>query len=405
MSNNVYICDGIRTPIGRYGGSLAGIRSDDLAALPLTALMQRNPQFDWSAVDDIILGCANQAGEDNRNVARMAALLAGLPKDIAAVTINRLCGSGLNAIGSGAQAIRAGEAELMIVGGVESMSRAPYVMAKAATPFDRKQTLYDTTMGWRFINKKLQQHYGTDSMPQTAEHCAQLLSISREAQDRFALWSQNKARAAQQRGDFDPEIVPVAIANTATKQSAEQPLFLSHDEQLRNTNLEKLNKLTPLFENGSITAGNASSINDGAAALLIASEAALTSFNLQPRARILGMAVAGVEPKTMGLGPVPAINKLLKRLTLTLDDFDLLEFNEAFAAQVLSCTRSVNLDDQDPRINPQGGAIALGHPLGMSGSRLVITAFNKLHRPGGKRALCAMCVGVGQGVALAIEGC
>ena len=396
--NEVYICDGIRTPIGRYGGGLSSVRADDLAALPLTALMERNPSVIWSALDEVILGCANQAGEDNRNVARMASLLAGLPIDVAASTVNRLCGSGLNAVGSAAQAIKAGEAELVIAGGVEAMSRAPLVMAKADAAFGRSQTLFDTTMGWRFINPKLDQQYGTEVMPKTAQNLADDLAISRDAQDAFALWSQQKAAVAQESGALGEEIIPVMIP-----QRRGDSLVVKDDEHLRATTPEKLASLPPLFDPGSITAGNASGINDGAAALLLASEAALKQHSLTPRAKVLGMAVAGVEPRIMGIGPVPATRKLLARLGLTLDDMDLLEFNEAFAAQALACTRQLGLADDDSRINPLGGAIALGHPLGMSGSRLVLTAMHQLERCEGRYALCTMCVGVGQGVAVVIE--
>lgn len=396
--NEVYICDGIRTPIGRYGGGLSSIRADDLAALPIKALIERNTAVDWSAVDDVQLGCANQAGEDNRNVARMASLLAGLPVEVAASTVNRLCGSGLNAVGSAAQAIKSGEAHLMMAGGVESMSRAPLVMGKAETAFGRHQTLFDTTMGWRFINKQLDEVYGTEAMPKTAENLAKEFNISREDQDAFALWSQEKAAVAQKAGLLTEEIVPVSIMRRRG-----EPVVVDEDEHLRATSLDKLTALSPLFDGGTITAGNASGINDGAAALLLASSAGLKWHGLIPRVKILGMAVAGVEPRVMGVGPVPATRKLLDRLGLNLDSVDILEFNEAFAAQALVCTRQLGLADGDPRINPQGGAIALGHPLGMSGSRLVITAMHQLERSGGRRALCAMCVGVGQGIALMIE--
>ncbi len=394
----VFICDAVRTPVGRYGGGLAEVRADDLAAIPLSALMARNPQVDWSAVDDVLLGCANQAGEDNRNVARMATLLAGLPQQVAACTLNRLCGSGLNAVGSAAASIKAGEAELMIAGGVESMSRAPWVMGKATSAYDRSQRMFDTTMGWRFINKKLQREFGTDMMPVTADNLARECDISRQDQDRFSLWSQQKAAAAQSDGRLAEEIIAVTIP-----QRKGDDVIVSQDEHLRRSSLEKLAQLPPLFEGGSVSAGNASGLNDGAAALLLASKAGMAKHQLKPRARILGMAVAGVEPRLMGIGPVPATHKLLKRLGLTLKDFDSLEFNEAFAAQVLSCTRQLGLEDNDNRINPQGGAIALGHPLGMSGSRLILSALHQLERSEGSLALCTMCVGVGQGVALAIE--
>ena len=396
---DVFICDGIRTPVGRYGGILSSVRADDLAAIPITALMERNPAVDWAALDDVILGCANQSGEDNRNVARMSSLLAGVPQEVPACTINRLCGSGLNAVGSAANAIRAGEGELMIAGGVESMSRAPFVIGKAESAFGRTPQMYDSTMGWRFINKKLRDQYGTEVMPKTAENLADEYSISREDQDQFALWSQTKAATAQQDGRLAGEICPVTIP-----QRKADPLVVDLDEHLRATTLEKLAQLRPLFPEGTVTAGNASGINDGAAALLLASEQGASRHKLRPRARILGMAVAGVPPRIMGIGPVPATQKLLKRLGLSLDDFDVLELNEAFAAQALACTRQLGLADDDPRINTRGGAIALGHPLGMSGARLAITAMDQLQRGGGKLALCAMCIGVGQGIAVAIEG-
>jgi 3-oxoadipyl-CoA thiolase len=395
---NVFICDGIRTAIGRYGGGLSAVRADDLAAVPITALMNRNPNVDWSAIDELTLGCANQSGEDNRNVARMAGLLAGLPVDVPASTINRLCGSGMNSVGSGAHMIKAGEADLVIAGGVESMSRAPFVIGKAMSGFDRSPQMFDTTMGWRFVNQKLESLYGTEVMPQTAENLAEKYSISREDQDRFAFWSQNKAAIAQQDGSLAKEICPVVIP-----QRKKESLVFDQDEHLRATTIEKLSQLKPLFAQGTVTAGNASGLNDGSAALLLASELGMKIHGLTPRVRVLGMAMAGVAPTTMGFGPVPATQKLLKRLNLTLDDFDLLEINEAFSVQVLACSRALGLNDDDPRINPQGGAIALGHPLGMSGSRLVISAMNQLERNGGKRALCTMCVGVGQGIAIAIE--
>jgi len=396
--NDVYICDAVRTPIGRYGGALSSVRADDLAALPIKALMSRNPEVDWQAVDDLLLGCANQSGEDNRNVARMAGLLAGLPQQVPGCTVNRLCGSGLNAIGDAARAIRTGEAELIIAGGVESMSRAPFVMAKASHAFARSTELFDTTMGWRFINPKLDKRYGTDAMPQTAENLASQYGISRDDQDRFALKSQQKAASAQEDGRLGEEIIPVTIPSRKGP-----PIIVDKDEHLRSTSLEKLTQLNPLFHEGTVTAGNASGINDGAAALLLASSAGLEKHQLTPKARVLGMAVAGVPPRIMGLGPVPATRKLLDRLGLTLKDFDVLEFNEAFAAQALTCTRELGLADDDPRINPQGGAIALGHPLGMSGARLATTAMYQLQRTGGRLALCTMCVGVGQGIAIVIE--
>jgi len=395
---DVFICDGIRTPVGRYGGGLSSIRTDDLAAIPITALMERNSNVDWSTLDDVMLGCANQAGEDNRNVARMSSLLAGLPQEVPACTINRLCGSGLNALGSAAAAIRIGEGDLMIAGGVESMSRSPFVIGKAEDAYGRGQQMYDTTMGWRFINQKMQQQYGTDVMPKTAEHLAEERSISREDQDRFAYWSQAKAAAAQRDNRLSGEICPVSVP-----QRKKDPLIVDRDEHPRETSPEKLAQLRPLFPDGTVTAGNASGINDGAAALLLASESAVKRHGLRPVARILGMAVAGVPPRIMGIGPVPATRKLLARLGLALDDFDVLELNEAFAAQALACTRELGLADDDPRINTRGGAIALGHPLGMSGARLALTAMDQLRRGEGKRALCTMCIGVGQGIAVAIE--
>jgi 3-oxoadipyl-CoA thiolase len=395
---DVFLIDGIRTPVGRYGGSLASVRTDDLAAIPIAALMARNPGVDWAAVDDVMLGCANQAGEDNRNVARMSSLLAGLPQEVPACTINRLCGSGLNAVGSCTSAIKSGEGELMIAGGVESMSRSPFVIGKAETAFGRTPKMYDTTMGWRFVNKKLEAQYGTDVMPQTAENLAEEMSISREDQDKFALWSQKKAAAARQDGRLAAEITPVSVP-----QRKKDPLVVDTDEHPRDTSLSKLAQLKPLFPEGTVTAGNASGINDGAAALLLASEAGVAKYKLEPKARVLGMAVAGVPPRIMGIGPVPATNKLLKRLRLNLDDFDILEINEAFAAQALACTRQLGLADDDPRINTRGGAIALGHPLGMSGSRLAITALDQLQTDGGRLALCTMCIGVGQGIAVVIE--
>jgi 3-oxoadipyl-CoA thiolase len=395
---DVFLIDGIRTPVGRYGGSLASVRTDDLAAIPITALMERNPGIDWAAVDDVLLGCANQAGEDNRNVARMSSLLAGLPQEVAACTLNRLCGSGLNAVGSCANTIRSGEGDLMIAGGVESMSRSPFVIGKAETAFGRTPAMYDTTMGWRFVNQQMEAKYGTDVMPQTAENLARELSISREDQDQFALWSQQKAAAAQQDGRLAREITPVSVP-----RRKQDPLLVDTDEHPRATSLAKLAQLKPLFSKGTVTAGNASGINDGAAALLLASETGARRFNLEPRARVLGMAVAGVPPRIMGIGPVPATNKLLSRLGMSLDDFDVLEINEAFSAQALACTRQLGLADDDPRINTRGGAIALGHPLGMSGARLAITALDQLQQGGGKLALCTMCIGVGQGIALVLE--
>jgi 3-oxoadipyl-CoA thiolase len=395
---DVFICDAIRTPVGRYGGALSAVRTDDLAVLPLKALMERNPGVDWEAVGEVIFGCANQAGEDNRNVARMALLLAGLPETVPGSTVNRLCGSGMHAVGSAAQAIKAREADLVIAGGVESMSRAPFVMGKATTAFSRAAEIFDTTIGWRFVNPRLHARYGTDSMPETAENVARDFGISRDDQDRFALRSQAKALAAQQDGRLAAEIVPVSIP-----QPKGEALMVDRDEHPRATSLEKLAQLKPLFPGGSITAGNASGVNDGAAALLLATEQAAARHGLRPKARVLGMAAAGVAPRIMGMGPVPATTKLLARLGLTLKDMDILEFNEAFAAQALACTRQLGLADDDPRLNPQGGAIALGHPLGMSGARLVTTAAYQLQRSGGRRALCTMCIGVGQGISLVIE--
>jgi acetyl-CoA acyltransferase len=396
---DVFLCDGIRTPVGRYGGILSTVRTDDLAAIPITVLMERNPGVDWDALDDVVLGCANQSGEDNRNVARMSSLLAGLPQEVPAATINRLCGSGMNAVGSCATAIKMGEGDLMIAGGVESMSRAPFVIGKAEAAFGRTQEMFDTTMGWRFINPKLDAQYGTDVMPKTAENLAAEHHISREDQDRFAFWSQTKAAAAQADGRLAGEICPVEIP-----RRKQDPLIADRDEHPRETSPEELAQLRPLFSDGTVTAGNASGINDGAAALLLASDAAAKRYKLEPKARVLGMAVAGVAPRIMGIGPVPATQKLLARLDLTLDDFDILELNEAFSAQALACTRKLGLADDDPRINTRGGAIALGHPLGMSGARLVLTAMDQLRREGGKLALCTMCIGVGQGIALVLEG-
>ena len=395
---DVFICDAIRTPVGRYGGALAAVRADDLGAVPIAALMDRNNSVDWQAVDDLTYGCANQAGEDNRNVGRMSGLLAGLPLEVAASTVNRLCGSGLNALGIAANAVKVGEGDLMIAGGVESMTRAPFVMGKSEGVYGRAQKLEDTTMGWRFINKKLDKMYGTDVMPQTAEHLAEEHNISREDQDKFAFWSQEKAAAAINAGYTADEICPVTVP-----QRRKDPILVDQDEHPRLSTLEKLASLRTIFEGGTITAGNASGINDGAAAILISSEEGAKKNGLTPRARIVGSAVAGVPPRTMGIGPVPASKKLLARLGLTLDDMDTLELNEAFAAQVLACTRTLGLADNDPRINPQGGAIAFGHPLGMSGTRLIITAVNQLERKKGKFALCTMCIGVGQGIAMVIE--
>jgi 3-oxoadipyl-CoA thiolase len=396
---DAFIYEAVRTPVGRYGGSLSSVRPDDLAVVPMAEIRKRNPNVDWSCLDDVILGCANQAGEDNRNVARMALLMAGFPDHVPGMTVNRLCASGLNAIGSAAQAIRAGEAGLMIAGGVESMSRAPFVMGKATSAFSRSAEIFDTTIGWRFINRRLDEMYGTDTMPQTAENVAQDYSVSREDQDLFSLWSQTKAATAQADGRLAEEIVPVSVP-----QRKSDPIMVSADEHLRPTSLETLTKLKPIFPNGSVTAGNASGVNDGAAALLLGCKEVADKFSLTPKARILGIAAAGIPPRIMGMGPVPATQKLLQRLGLTLDQLDILELNEAFASQSLACVRELGLEDDDPRINPLGGAIALGHPLGMSGARLVTSAVHQLqHCESGSLALCTMCVGVGQGVAMVIE--
>jgi 3-oxoadipyl-CoA thiolase len=396
---DAFICDAIRTPIGRYGGALSAVRTDDLAAIPLRALLSRNPALTPVAIDDVVLGCANQAGEDNRNVARMAALLAGLPETVPGVTVNRLCGSGLDAIAIGARAIRVGEADLVIAGGVESMSRAPYVVAKATAPFARDVQMFDTTIGWRFVNPVLKTQYGVDSMPETAENVAADFRISRMDQDRFALRSQERALAAQASGIFASEIVPVRVTG---KKGESQTV--DRDEHPRATSFEALARLaTPFREGGSITAGNASGVNDGAAAVLLASEAAAQRFGLTRRARVLGAAVTGVAPRIMGMGPVPATRKLLGLLGLQLGAIDVIELNEAFAAQALAVLRELGLADDARHVNPNGGAIALGHPLGASGARLVTTALYQLDRSGGRRALCTMCIGVGQGIALAIE--
>ena len=400
MTNlQAFICDAVRTPFGRYGGALASVRTDDLGAIPIRALMERNPKVDWAAVADVLYGCANQAGEDNRNVARMSALLGGLPIDVPGATINRLCGSGMDAVGSAARAIRAGEAELMIAGGVESMSRAPFVMPKAESAFSRSNAVYDTTIGWRFVNKLMKEKYGVDSMPETAENVASDYRIEREAQDRMALASQQKAVAAQKSGFFDGEIVPVTIA-----QKKGEPLVVRQDEHPRDTSLEALAKLKGVVKpEGSVTAGNASGVNDGACALLLASERAAARHGLVPRARVVGMATAGVPPRIMGIGPAPATRKVLELTGLALAQMDVIELNEAFAAQGLAVLRDLGLADDDARVNPNGGAIALGHPLGASGARLVTTAVNQLHRSGGRYALCTMCIGVGQGIALVVE--
>jgi acetyl-CoA C-acetyltransferase len=396
---DAFICDAVRTPIGRYGGALKDVRADDLAAIALRELMTRNPEVDWTLVDDVILGCANQAGEDNRNVARMALLLAGLPQEVAGVTLNRLCGSGLDAVGSAARAIKAGEAELIVAGGVESMTRAPFVMGKPETAFARQAALQDTTMGWRFINPRLKEQYGVDSMPETAENVADRYGISRADQDRFALASQAKAAAAQEAGLFAEEIVPVTIP-----QRKGEPVVVSQDEHPRATSIEALAKLKPVVRpDGTVTAGNASGINDGACALVIASADAARRHGLVPRARIVAMATAGVEPRVMGIGPVPAVRKVLRQSGLQLSQMDVIELNEAFAAQGLAVLRELGIADDDPRVNPQGGAIALGHPLGMSGARLATTAMYQLARANGRYALCTMCIGVGQGIALILE--
>ncbi len=396
---HAYICDAIRTPIGRYGGALSSVRTDDLGAIPIRALMARNPQVDWAAVADVLYGCANQAGEDNRNVARMAALLAGLPVDVPGGTINRLCGSGLDAVGSAARAIKSGEAGLMIAGGVESMSRAPFVMPKSESAFSRANAVYDTTIGWRFVNKRMKELHGVDSMPETAENVATDFRIEREAQDRMALSSQLKAVAAQQAGYFDAEIVPVSIP-----QKKGDPVIVSKDEHPRETSLEALAKLKGVVRpDGTVTAGNASGVNDGSCALLLASESAAARHGLTPRARVVGMATAGVAPRIMGFGPAPATRKVLELTGLSLAQMDVIELNEAFAAQGLAVLRDLGLADDDARVNAWGGAIALGHPLGASGARLATTAVNQLHQRGGRYALCTMCIGVGQGIALVLE--
>ena len=397
--NHAFICDAIRTPFGRYGGALSSVRTDDLAAVPLMALMARNPQVDWAAVTDVIYGCVNQAGEDNRNVAHMASLLAGLPVGVPGATINRLCGSGLDAIGTAARAIRAGEAQLMIAGGVESMSRAPFVMPKADSAFGRNAEIHDTTIGWRFVNKKMKAQYGVDSMPETAENVATEHGIEREAQDRMALASQRKAVAAQKAGFFDQEITPVSVP-----QRKGDPVVVAQDEHPRETSIESLAKLKGVVRpDGTVTAGNASGVNDGACALLLADEKTAALQGLTPRARVVGMATAGVPPRVMGIGPAPATEKVMALTGLSLAQMDVIELNEAFAAQGLAVLRMLGLPDDDARVNPNGGAIALGHPLGASGGRLVTTAINQLHRTGGRYALCTMCIGVGQGIALVIE--
>jgi 3-oxoadipyl-CoA thiolase len=399
MTEQAFICDAVRTPFGRYGGALASVRTDDLGAVPIKALMARNPKVDWQAVTDVLYGCANQAGEDNRNVARMAALLAGLPVEVPGATINRLCGSSLDAVGSAARAIKSGEAQLMIAGGVESMSRAPFVMPKADTAYSRVNAVYDTTIGWRFVNKLMKERYGVDSMPETAENVATDFRIERAAQDRMALASQQKAVAAQKSGFFDAELTPVSIP-----QKKGEPIIISKDEHPRETSLEALAKLKGVVRpDGTVTAGNASGVNDGACALLIASESAAVRHGLTPRARIVGMATAGVAPRIMGFGPAPATRKVLELTGIGLGQIDVIELNEAFAAQGLAVLRDLGIADDDPRVNPNGGAIALGHPLGASGARLVTTAVYQLQKTGGRFALCTMCIGVGQGIAAVIE--
>jgi 3-oxoadipyl-CoA thiolase len=395
----VYICDAIRTPIGRYAGSLSSVRADDLGAVPIKALMERNPQVQWDQVDDVIYGCANQAGEDNRNVARMSSLLAGLPPQAPGATINRLCGSGMDAIGTAARSIASGENHLMIAGGVESMSRAPFVMPKAESAFSRSNAVHDTTIGWRFINPLMKQAYGVDSMPETAENVADDFKINRADQDQMAVRSQNKAAAAQASGRFAKEITPVVIP-----QKKGDPIIVTQDEHPRATTMEILGKLKPIVRpDGTVTAGNASGVNDGACALLLASEEAVKKYGLKPRAKIIGMATAGVPPRIMGIGPAPASKKLLKRLGLSIDQMDVIELNEAFAAQGLATLRDLGVADDDVRVNPNGGAIALGHPLGMSGARLVTTALVELEEKQKRYALCTMCIGVGQGIAIVIE--
>lgn len=394
-----FICDAIRTPFGRYAGALSGVRADDLGAVPIKALIERNPQVDWTAIDDVIYGCANQAGEDNRNVARMSALLAGLPQAVPGTTVNRLCGSGMDAVGIAARAIKSGETQLMIAGGVESMSRAPFVMPKAESAFSRANAVYDTTIGWRFINPLMKAQYGVDSMPETAENVAVDFKIERAAQDLMALRSQTNALKAQQSGYFDKEITPVLIP-----QKKGEAIVVSKDEHPRETSLEALAKLKGVVRvDGSVTAGNASGVNDGACALLLASEAAAQRYGLMPRARVVGMATAGLAPRIMGFGPAPATRKVLALTGLSLADMDVIELNEAFAAQGLAVLRDLGLADDDARVNPNGGAIALGHPLGASGARLITTAINQLERINGRYALCTMCIGVGQGIALIVE--
>ncbi|WP_213955177.1 MULTISPECIES: 3-oxoadipyl-CoA thiolase [unclassified Variovorax] len=399
MTTQAFICDAIRTPFGRYGGALSSVRADDLGAVPLKALIARNPKVDWQAVSDVLYGCANQAGEDNRNVARMSALLAGLPLEVGGSTINRLCGSSLDTLGTAARAIKSGEAGLMIAGGVESMSRAPFVMPKAESAFGRANAVYDTTIGWRFVNKKMKEAYGVDSMPETAENVATDYKIEREAQDRMALASQQRAVASQKSGFFDAEITPVSVP-----QKKGDPIIVSKDEHPRDTTMEALAKLKGVVRpDGTVTAGNASGVNDGACAILLADEATAGKYGLTPRARVVGMATAGVAPRIMGIGPAPASQKVLALTGLTLDQIDVIELNEAFAAQGLAVLRMLGLKDDDARVNINGGAIALGHPLGASGARLATTAVNQLHKQGGRYALCTMCIGVGQGIAVILE--
>ena len=396
---DAFICDAIRTPVGRYGGSLAGVRADDLAAVPIRALVERNPKVDWAALDDVILGCANQAGEDNRNVARMAALLGGFGEQAPGTTVNRLCGSGMDAVAMAARAIKAGEAEFIVAGGVESMTRAPFVMPKADGPFSRSNAVYDTTIGWRFVNKALKAQFGIDSMPETAENVAQDFHVTREDQDRFAAESQRRAASAQASGRFDAEIVPVAVP-----QRKGDPLLVTRDEHPRETSVETLARLKPIVRpDGTVTAGNASGVNDGAAAIIVASEAAAAKYGLTPRARVVGGAVAGVPPRIMGIGPAPASEKLLARLGLSIGDMDLVELNEAFASQGLAVMRRLGLPDDAEHVNPNGGAIALGHPLGMSGARITGSAAIELAQGTGRYAIVSMCVGVGQGSALLLE--
>ena len=399
MSKDVFICDAIRTPVGKYGGALSSVRTDDLAAIPLKAIIERNPQINLNDIDDVILGCANQAGEDNRNIARMSLLLAGFPETVSGVTINRLCGSGMEAVGIAARAIKAGEADLIIAGGAESMSRSPLVMPKATKAFSRDAEIYDSTIGWRFVNKEFQKKFGTDPLIETAENLADEFNISREDQDKFAHNSQLKAAEAQKNGKLSNEIIPVSV-----QQKKGKPIIVEQDEHLRLSSPEKLASLKPVIrQNGTVTAGNASGINDGAAAIIVASGDAVKKYNLTPRVKILGTQAAGVPPRIMGIGPVPATKKLLKRLGMSLNEMDIIELNEAFAAQSLACIRELGLDDNDKRINPLGGAIALGHPLGMSGARLITSAYYQLQNSDSKYALCTMCIGVGQGISMVLE--